>query len=134
TRTRGARAPRLRRSRPWPDVIGGSRERDRLAVLGLGSRPEDPSLGLLDADVVDARLAPAHVAVVGELPLLVAVAAPPLAVGVARLVLEAHRDAVVGERPKVLAQRVVELALPLARQERDDLGAPADELVAVAPL
>ena len=32
----------------------------------------------------------------------------------------AHRDAVVGERPQLLAQPVVELALPLARQERPD--------------
>ena len=50
------------------------------------------------------------------------------------LVLEAHRDAVAAERPEVLAQDVVELALPLARQERVDLVAPAQELVAVAPL
>ena len=49
------------------------------------------------------------------------------------LVLEAHRDPVAVERPEVLAQRVVELALPLAREELDDLGAAVDELVAVAP-
>ena len=41
------------------------------------------------------------------------------------LVLEAHGDAVVAEGPQVLAQHVVELALPLARQERDDLVAAA---------
>jgi hypothetical protein len=34
---------------------------------------------------------------------------------------------------RVLPQRVVELALPLAREERDDLLAARDERVAVAP-
>ena len=43
------------------------------------------------------------------------------------LVLEADRDAVAVEGPQVLAQRVVQLALPLRGEERDDLGAPGDE-------
>src|ERR1700750_685583 len=94
----------------------------------------DAAVGRGDRHVVDARLPAAHVALVVELPLLVAVAAPPLARGVARLVLEAHGDAISGIRPEVLAQRIVELALPLAREERDDLLAPVDELAAVAPL
>jgi len=94
----------------------------------------DATVAFVDRDVVDARLAAAHVPLVVELPLLVPVAAPPLAGGVAGLVLEAHGDAVAGERPQVLAQRVVELALPLAGQERDDRVAAADELAAVAPL
>src|SRR5690242_7415495 len=103
-------------------------------MLALRAGPEDAPLGLLDAHVVDRRLAAAHVALVVELPLLVAVAAPPLAGGVARLVLEAHGDAIAAERPQVLAQRVLALALPLAAQERHDLLAAAEELVAVAPL
>jgi hypothetical protein len=69
-----------------------------------------------------------------ELPVLVAVAAPPLSVGVARLVLEADGDAVVGEGPQLLAQAVVEFALPLALEERADGVAALEELVAVSPL
>src|SRR5690606_1100525 len=57
----------------------------------------------------------------------------PLPVGVVALVLEPDRDPVVGEGPEVLAERVVELPLPLAGQEGDDLVATGDELVAIAP-
>src|SRR3954463_11493147 len=113
--------------------VAASGERDARPALVLGPGAEDAPVALLDRDVVDARLAAAHVALVVELPLLVAVAAPPLARGVAALVLEAHGDAIAGERPQVLAQRVVALALPLAGQERDDLGAAREELGAVAP-
>src|SRR3954471_24568559 len=108
------------RPRRTPDVTRYSAQIQRSAALGLRARAEDAPLGLLDRDVVDARLATAHVALVVELPLLVAVAAPPLAGGVAALVLEAHGDPVGGERPQVLAQRVVRLAVPLAGQELHD--------------
>jgi len=37
------------------------------------------------------------------------------------LVLEAHRDAVVGEGPQALAQGVVQLGGPLVAQESNDL-------------
>jgi hypothetical protein len=97
------------------------------------SRAEDAAVRRDDRDVVDAGLAPAHQAVLAELPQLVAVTAPPLAGGVVALVLEAHGDAVAVEAPQVLAQRVVELAGPLGAQELDDLGPPCDEQVAVAP-
>src|SRR5262249_47078877 len=61
------------------------------------------------------------------------IAAPPLAARVVALVLEAHGDPVAGERPQALAQRVVELALPLGGEKGDDRLATGDELVAVAP-
>ena len=60
-----------------------------------------------------------------ELPVLVAVGAEPVAAVVVPLVGEAHRDAVVGEGPELLDQPVVELARPLALQERDDRVAAA---------
>src|SRR5215211_8418895 len=65
---------------------------------------------------------------------VVEVAAPPLSARVVRFVLEAHRDAVSGEAPQLLHEPVVELPGPLALEERDDLLAPLEELVAVAPL
>src|SRR5262249_29870115 len=102
------------------------------AVL-FGARPEDSPLALVDRDVVDARLSPAHQPVLVELPELVAVAAPPAAVPVVALVLEADRDPVGLETPEVLPQRIVELALPLLSQECHDLLATGDESVAIAP-
>src|SRR5271156_984984 len=50
------------------------------------------------------------------------------------LVLEPHRDAVVVEVPQALSQRIVEFALPLARQKRHDLVPADDVLAAVSPL
>jgi hypothetical protein len=93
----------------------------------------DAALALLDGDVVDTGLPPGHQAVLVELPQFVAVRAPPPAVGVAGLVLEADRDAVAVERPQVLAQGVLLLACPFRGEEGDDLGAAGEEGVAVAP-
>src|ERR1700742_1693851 len=99
----------------------------------LGAWPEDPPLELRNRDVVDARLAAAHEPVLVKLPQLVAVAAPPLIIAVAALVLEAHRDPVLMEGPQALTQRVVELALPFLGEKGDDGGPASEELVAIAP-
>src|SRR4051812_27435950 len=95
SRTSGRRVGR----RTWPTsrrwkVPERLLERELDAALVLGAGAEDPALRLVDGHVVDAGLPAAHVAVVVELPQLVAVAAEPLAGGVVALVLEAHRDAV----------------------------------------
>src|SRR5436189_1349094 len=87
-----------------------------------------------DLVVVDAGVAAAHESVVVELPVLVAVASPPLSFAVAGLVLEADRDATPREAPEFLLQLVVQLTVPLAAEEVDD-GVPTfEELVAVSPL
>jgi hypothetical protein len=46
---------------------------------------------------------------------------------------KAHRDAVVAKRPDLLDQPVVELALPLAGQERNDGVATLEDFRAVSP-
>jgi hypothetical protein len=104
-----------------------------LVPLVLRSRAEPSPVVLVDGNVVDAGLAPPHQAVLVELPQLVAVAAVPLVAVVVPLVLEADGDAVLAEVPQALAQRVVELLLPLGGEEVDNLGAAADEGVAVPP-
>src|SRR5215212_507083 len=104
------------------------------AMLGFGARAEDAAIGLVDGHVVDACLAASHVSLVVELPLLVAVAAPPLPRGVPALVLETNGDPVTRERPQVLPKRVFELAIPLALQELHDRRTTVKELVSVAPL
>src|SRR3712207_3851311 len=103
------------------------------APFVVGARAVPAAVALGDGDVVDAGLTTAHEAALVELPQLVAVAAEPLAGGVVPLVLEADGDAVVGGAPQALAQHVVELALPLAGQEVDDLRPAGEELVAVPP-
>src|SRR5215204_4995755 len=95
---------------------------------------EDASLGLVDSVVVDGGVAPAHEAVSIELPQLIPMTSPPTPLRVVALVLEPDRDAVPREAPEVLLQAVVELPGPLTLEERDDLLAALEELLAVAPL
>ena len=48
-------------------------------------------------------------------------------------VSETNRDAVFGERPKLLDQPVVDLFRPFPREERNNLGAAANELRPISP-
>src|SRR3569832_71485 len=91
------------------------------------------ALGLLDRKVVDASKAGAHQAILGELPVLVAVRAKPVAGIVVPFIGEAHRDPALRERPELLDQPVVDLLGPFAREDRHDLFAAADKLGAVTP-
>ena len=68
------------------------------------------ALALLDRQIVDAGDAQAHQAVFVEFPVLVAIAAKPVAAIVMPFIGEAHGDAVVAEGPDFLDQAVVELA------------------------
>ena len=97
-----------------------SLHRELRSAFGGRAGAEDPPLRFLDGDVVDASLPAAHQAVLVELPELVAIAAPPLPLSVMALVLEPDRDPVFPEGPQVLAQGIVELAVPLADEEVDD--------------
>ena len=91
------------------------------------------ALAVLDGKVVDAGDAKPHQAVLVELPVFVAVAAVPIVAVIVPFVGEAHGDAVFAERPELLDQAIVELAVPLALQEGLDLLAPVEKLGAVAP-
>src|SRR4249920_1428667 len=130
--TRGRLAGRLPEWH-WPAGRRRLLERELDAAFSGRARAEDPALGFGDREVVDTRLPAPHQAVRVELPQLVAVAAPPPALRVMGLVLEPDRDPVPAERPQVLAQGVVELAVPLGREELDDRRPPGEEGVAVAP-
>src|SRR5215471_19432968 len=103
-------------------------------IVGTAAeRPAILALGLLDRQIVDAGNAQPHQAVCVEFPVLVAVAAEPAAAVVVPLIGEAHGDAVVAVGPELLDQAVVELSVPLARQERLDGLTPLQELDAIPP-
>src|SRR5262245_51950906 len=91
------------------------------------------TLAILDRQVVDAGNAPPHQAVLAELPVLVAIAAKPVAGIVVPFIGKAHGDPVVTERPDFLDQPVIELAIPFAREKRLDLRPAVKELGAIAP-
>src|SRR5690606_18065441 len=94
----------------------GSEHRQQQAVLLLRTRTEDPTLGGVDRKVVDAGLTPGHQPVLGELPQLVAVAAPPLSRVIAAFVLEPYGDAISPEPPQLLPERVIKFTFPLLGQ------------------
>ena len=75
-------------------------------------------------DVIDAGMANCHQASLAELPILIAVTAVPLPVGVPPFVGETHADAWPAERPQLLDEPVVKFTVPLAAQELAHLLAP----------
>src|SRR5215467_3145439 len=106
----------------------------RMVVGPPPKRPAEFPLRLRDRQIVDARETAPHQPLFVELPVLVAVAAEPGTRVVVPLVGEAHRDAVTGARPQLLDEPVVELARPLALEERAHLLAAHRELGAVPPV
>src|SRR5271166_1870412 len=103
-------------------------------IIGASAeRPVIFAIPLLDRQVVDAGDAQAHQPVLVEFPVFVAVASEPMTTIIVPLVGEANGDAVLTESPDFLDEAVVELAVPLARQECLDRLAALEKLRAVAP-
>src|SRR5690349_19419822 len=96
--------------------------------------PEELAVVRLDRQIIDAGIATAHQALLGELPVFIAVAAIPVARVVVPLIGKAHRDTRAGTSPQLLDEAVVELARPLSTKELANLLAADGELGAVAPL
>src|SRR5690349_3271807 len=99
--------------------------------MSLGTRAERPAIAAValgDRRIVDAGDPALHETVPVEFPVLIAVAAEPVAAVVVPLIGEPNRDAVSGEGPELLGQPIVELALPFAREERHDGRATLEEL------
>src|SRR5208337_1964441 len=105
----------------------------RMIVRAAAKRPVVLALALLDRQIVDAGDAQTHQPVLVEFPVLIAVAAEPEAAVIMPLIGEAHGDTIIAKSPEFLDQAVVELAIPLARQERLDGLAALEELRAIAP-
>src|SRR5262245_13410367 len=91
------------------------------------------ALAILDRQVVDAGDAPPHQAVLVELPVLVAIAAKPVAGIIVPFICKPHSDPVVAVRPYFLNQPIIELAIPFARAKRLNRLAAVNELGPVAP-
>src|SRR5580692_3342055 len=104
-----------------------------MIVRTTAERPMIKTVLFADRQIVDARQAYPHQAVLVELPVLIAVAPEPASRIVAPFVGEANGDAVLMKSPKLLDQPIVELAVPFARHKRLDRRAPLKELGAVSP-
>jgi hypothetical protein len=79
-------------------------------------------------------VSPTHQAILIEFPVLVAVGAEPASRIVVVLVREPDRDTIARVCPQLLDEPVVELPVPFACQELDDLGPSLEDLAAVSPL
>jgi hypothetical protein len=120
-------------------VDGSGRSEAEVAEVGVivGTAAQGPmkaALGLADWRIVDAGETAAHQAVFAKLPILVPVGAEPGAAVVVPLIRKAHGDAVLAEAPQLLDEPIVELALPLAGQEGDDLLPAPQEFGTVSPV
>src|ERR1700751_1930403 len=91
------------------------------------------AFAFLDREIVDRSDTAAHQTLRVELPILIAVAAEPLAGVVMPFIGEAHGDTVGVEGEHLLDQAIVELARPFAPQEGLDGFAPFEKLGAVSP-
>src|SRR6266571_9479267 len=105
----------------------------RVIARAATQRPVIFPLDVLDRRIVDAGDAHTHKAVFVELPVLVAVAAIPVAAVVVPLIGKADGDAILPKRRQFLDQTVIELAVPLACQERFDGLAALQEFGAIPP-
>ncbi len=76
--------------------------------------PAELALGFRDPLVIDAGKAAGHVAVLVELPVLIAMTAPPLACLIMPFVFEADRNAIAGEGPECLLEPVIGFLRPFA--------------------
>src|ERR1700677_56185 len=104
-----------------------------MTVRTTAERPVIKTVLFADRQIVDAREAHAHQAVLVELPVLVAVATEPASRIVTPFIGEANGDAVLMKGPEVLDQPIVELAVPFAGQKRLDRGSALKELRPVSP-
>ena len=91
------------------------------------------AVAIFDRQVVDAGDPPSHQALFVELPILVAIAAKPVAGIVVPFICKAHGYPVVAKRLDLLDQPILQLANPLAYEECLDGLAATNELGAVAP-
>jgi hypothetical protein len=104
-----------------------------MIIRAAAERPVVLAFTLLDREIVNAGDTKAHQPVLVEFPILIAVAAEPIAAVVVPLIGEAHGDAVLTEGPNFLDQAVVELSAPLAPQECFDGLTALEELRSVPP-
>src|SRR5262249_14989390 len=118
---------------PLPPPLQTEVAERRMIVGATAERPVIFAFALLDPQIVDAGNAHAHQPLRVKLPVLVAVAAEPVAAVVAPFIGEAHRNPVIAKRPYFLDQPVIELAVPFSRQECRDLRAAHQEFRAIAP-
>ncbi len=88
----------------------------------------------MNGNIVDAGFSPSHQAILGKLPLLIAVGPIPIIGVIVPFILKANRDPVVGKTPQFFLQAVVQFPVPFASQKRLDGLTTTEKFCSVAPL
>src|ERR1700744_6426255 len=104
-----------------------------MIVRSLPQGPVIFAIRFLDRQITDAGKSRAHDAFFIELPILVAVGTKPVSRIVVPLIRKTNGDAVLGEGPQLLDDPVIQLLLPLAREEGDNFRPPIHKLRSIAP-
>src|SRR5579872_1433127 len=104
-----------------------------MIVRTAAQRPMIFPFRFRDAQIVDARDATPHQAVLVKFPVLITVRAVPITAVIVPLVCKAHRDSVSGSNPDLFDEPVIEFARPLAPEESDDFSAAGEDLGPVSP-
>src|SRR5580693_1738968 len=95
-------------------------------------RPQELAVRCLDWHIIDAGVAAHHQALGVEFPVLIAIAAKPLAGVIMPFVGKSHRDAWPVAGPQFFDQAVIEFLGPLAQQKLSHLLASNWKLGAIA--
>lgn len=85
-----------------------------MIVRPATQRPVKLAIGFGDRQVIDACETPMHQTIRRELPVLVSIAAKPVSAVVMPFIGVANGDAVLGKRPELFDQPVIELFLSLS--------------------
>src|SRR5215469_6681258 len=91
------------------------------------------TLGFFDWEIVNAGNASAHQSLLIKFPVLVAIAAEPIAAVVMPFVSKPYSDTIFAKCPDLLDQAVIQLPAPLARQKRLNGGATQKKFRSVSP-
>src|SRR5215469_771597 len=120
------------------DAIHGCLLKSEIAqgwvIVGTATqRPVILAFALLDWQVIDAGDASAHQSLLVKFPVLVAIAAKPIAAVVMPFVSKPYGDTVFAKCPDFLDQAVIQLPVPLAHQKCLNGGATLKEFRSISP-
>src|SRR6476659_593491 len=99
-----------------------------MVITASTEEPVIFALAIFDRQIVDAGDPPSHQALFVELPILVAIAAKPVASIVVPFICKTHGYPVVAKHPDLLDQPILQLSTPLACEECLDGLAATNEL------
>src|SRR5262249_28819123 len=101
----------------WSVLLQPEFAQGRMIIRPSSQWPMVLALSFLDREIVNAGNASAHQSLLVKFPVLVAIAAEPIAAVVMPFVSKPYRDTVLAKCPDFLDEAVIQLLAPFARQK-----------------